>query len=310
MPHTDTLYYNIHMHGDQQRVPAFFKENRVLPILDKAGEWRLSVVRFEVSAHNIPIWISPPFARSYAVVYAYQGVRTTADVNFGTDNSYYNYHDIIDRINHTYQSTFQTFTTEVSNSIGNLPPDWPTEAPRLILRDDLRFEIIFLPAYEKLGVQFGHNYFLENKLRAIQHTRVGNDYMVVTTDNVWNHVDYNGTTYHYNRGLTSTLSKFHSAVLLLFETSMPVRAEKQTGQADILSKVITDFALNAEVWDGTSILYTPSGPLRYYNITSSSPLTEVSLDIFCMDEYDRKHPLLLTGDDECRVKIMFERTEK
>ena len=69
--------------------------------------------------------------------------------------------------------------------------------------------------------------------------------------------------------------------------------------------VLTDFEPIVAEPSRETIQFFPQGPLRFYDLRSEYPLTDIDLSIKWVDKRDNTYPLYLSSGDSFTVKLLF-----
>jgi hypothetical protein len=319
----DHIYYNITIKPDElNKGLATFSENRVDAILQNPSLYDLSVIRFTVPAENIPIFIWED--NKFEIVLTYKGVNYKSILQY-VENidpstfstfppSVWNYNDLIQSINLAFEDAYQQLKTAEP-----LAPF--TRAPRIVYDPIDRLNSIFVePTYssdittaDKIEVWF--NLALGDLFRGFQNfggvQALEDDpakiWRIIFRANITNEKTINGVQYLVATEEFSGLFRWNTLKALLFETDMPVVSESQGTQKNVFRQILTDFEPAEGFADTSSIQYFPRGALRFYEMTSTYPLTRVNVKISWEDKDGNIYPVFLSGDDTLTLKLYFKR---
>jgi hypothetical protein len=323
----ETKYVNIRIIGDQtpgtvNLKHAVYSETSTAPILQDSSKWSLSVVRFNLTTNEMPVYVFEDVPGSgvykYKVVLRLGTLRTEAPVNFiegGSQSPYestfafYSYNGIIDSINFAYYTAFLVIQADYISQVGPWPATFPTEPPKLRLLADNSLQFFFQPSYYSSAFSIGVNPALVNKMGSFSwylDQDAPYDALLDISDKKWNHVTYDGADYLYTNEPGKSIQNWNSVRKIVFKTSIPIESEYRSGQSVDRDQVLTDFDLSGVI-DGTDINFFPTGPLREYPMYNRSALYEMSLRVLWRDRFGVDHKWLLGPDDIASMKIQFQR---
>ena len=319
----DHLYFNITIKPDElNKGQATFSQNRVEPILQNPSLYDVAVIRFTVPAENIPIFIWQD--NKFEIVLTYKGVNYKSvlqyveniDPSTFTDfpPSVWNYNDFIQSINLAFEDAYQQLKTAEP-----LAPF--TRAPRMVYEPTDRLNSIYVePTYssdittaDKIEVWL--NLPLGDLFRGFQNfggvQGLEDDpakiWRIIFRANITNEKTINGVQYLVATEEFSGLFRWSTLKALLFETDMPVISESQGTQKNVFRQILTDFEPAEEFADTSSIQYFPRGAVRFYEMTSTYPLTRVNVKVSWEDKNGNVYPVFLSGDDTLTMKLYFKR---
>jgi len=318
----DHIYYNINIKKGIENTgiqfAASFNETRVEPILKRPSDYVLSVVRFSIPSQSIPIflWVDNLFK----VTISYLTFDFTTTLQFipnspGGSYDYYgrsiwNYQDFIDSINDGLLSSFNAFIA------GTVPFALrPTTAPYMVYNAET--QLCSLIAEEKYDVSYTNpvniyfNRSLINYFPALQSFDAGFDVKtayIKVKNNLNNVIINGGITYYEVKEEYSTLFLWNDMQKILLATdTIPVSNELIGAQLNKNQKIITDFEPLAAVNDRSQIQYFPQGPLRFYDMLSTYPLTNMNLKIYWETKSGQQYPLYINETDNCSIKLYFKK---
>jgi hypothetical protein len=317
------IYYNIDIRKgiehSGQPFQASFNETRVEPILKKPSDYVLSVVRFSIPSQSIPIFIWKP--NEFQITISYLNFDFTTTLQYIPNSpggsydyfgpSIWNYQDFIDIINAALLSSFNNFVAGTPAFALK-----PTTAPYMIYNSET--QLCSLIAEEKYDTTYTNPvyiYFNTNLFSyfpALQNfddeaNTIKSHYIKVKY-NFNNVLVIGGINYYEIREEYSTLVLWNDLQKILLETdSIPVNNELLGSQTNKLRKVITDFEPLSSINDRSVIQYFPQGPLRFYDLITDYPLTQMNLNIRWETKDGRSYPLYLNKYDNLTVKLYFKR---
>ena len=318
----DHIYYNIDIRKGVEnagkKFSATFNETRVEPILNNPSDYDLAVVRFSIPSQSIPIFLWKP--NEFSITISYLNFDFTTILQFipnspGGSYDYYgdsiwNYQDFIDSINVGLLASFNAFIAGVVPFALQ-----PTVAPYMIYNAET--QLCSLIAEEKYDTTYTNpvyiyfNRELSNYFPALQNYDADD-----AIKSVYIRVKYNfnnliveaGINYYEVKEEYTTLFLWNDLQKILLETdSIPVANELLSAQTNKLRKVITDFEPLSQINDRSQIQYFPQGPLRFYDLITNYPLTQMNLNITWQSKDGRTFPIYLTEYDNLTVKLYFKK---
>lgn len=319
----DHIYFNVTIKPDElNKGQATFSQNRVEPILQNPSLYDVAVIRFTVPAENIPIMLWED--NKFEIVLTYKGVNYKSilqyveniDPSTFTDfpPSVWNYNDLIQSINLAFEDAYQQLKTAEP-----LAPF--TRAPKIVYEPTDRLNSIYVePTYssdittaDKIEVWL--NLPLGDLFRGFQNygglQGLEDDpakiWRIIFRANITNEKTINGVQYLVATEEFSGLFRWSTLKALLFETDMPVISESQGTQKNVFRQILTDFEPAEEFADTSSIQYFPRGAVRFYEMTSTYPLTRVNVKVSWEDKNGNVYPVFLSGDDTLTMKLYFKR---
>jgi len=319
---TDHIYYNIDIRkpDDYKDLPfqAVFNETRVEPVLKIPSDYELAVVRFSIPSQNIPIFLWKENAFSVSLKYLNFVFTTTLQFipnSPGGNYDYYgksiwNYQDLIDSINVGLLTSFNNF-------VAGVPPflNIPTKAPYMIYDATTQLcSLIALTKYDSSFVNPVFIYFngaLSNYFPALQNFGTGDPIltkMIVVKNNFNNEIQIGTDEYYKMSEEYSTLFLWNDLQKILIETdTIPVVNELLGSQTNKTQKIITDFEPLSQINDRSMIQYYPQGPLRFYDMISNYPMTNMNVKIYWADKAGKTYPIYLNSTDNLTIKLYFKR---
>ena len=319
---TDHIYYNIDIRKPDDykglRFPAEFNETRVEPVLKVPSDYELAVVRFSIPSQNIPIFLWKENTFSVSIKYSTFIFTTilqwTANSPAGTYDYYgkavWNYQDFIDSINAGLLTSFNNF-------VAGVPPflNIPTKAPYMTYDPTTQLcSLMAITKYDSTYVNPVLIYFngaLSNYFPALQNYGTSDPILtklIKVKNNFNNDVQIGIDVYYKMSEEYSTLFLWNDLQKILLETdTIPVSNELLGSQTNKTRKIITDFEPLSQINDRSMIQYYPQGPLRFYDMISNYPMTNMNVKIYWTDKAGKIYPIYLNDTDNLTIKLYFKR---
>ena len=310
------IYYNVFIRGTPEGKPASFTENRVVPILNDPSLYELTVIRFSVSSFNIPISF---YDDSQYIKLQYQGTTILKNLQYIEPASaglpeFYTPKQPIYQFS-TYVQSLNIALQEAFDDLLVLEPTIPATEPPFMTFEPATG--LFTMNAEKAGydedlglnkvdIIFSYNLFkqynsFENFFLNPDETRI------IIRDTFTNSTIFNGQDYYFMTQSYSTLENISTVTRLVFlSNSIPVNQELLGFQNDVQQRQITDFLLEGVTSRG-DIIFTPRGPLRYYDLLSNYPLRQIDLNVRFQTDDGETYPVILTEGTNVSVKIQFRK---
>jgi hypothetical protein len=316
------IYYNIDIRkpDDGKDLPyqAQFNETRVEPVLYNPSDYELAIVRFSIPAQNIPIFLWKE--NSFSVSIKYLTFTFTTVLQFipnssGGSYDYYgksiwNYQDLIDSINVGLLASFNAFVAGTPAFGGK-----PTLPPYMIYTASTELCALVAPiAYDTTIANPVYIYFnnnLSNYFPALPN--FGTADLILTKwirvkNNFNNKSTIGGNDYYTMTEEYSTLFLWNDLQKILLETdTIPTLPELLGSQTNKTRKIITDFEPLSSINDRSTIQFFPQGALRFYDLISNYPLTNMNVKIYWADKAGTQYPIYLNNTDNLTIKIYFKR---
>lgn len=103
-----------------------------------------------------------------------------------------------------------------------------------------------------------------------------------------------------------TIGNWNVVTQIAFETSIPVQAELLPGQGDQVRRILTDFEPERDTpTRQAAYQFFPRGPLRWYPLNSSTPLSRISVYPKWIDDVGGVHPIYMGWYDYFSMKMEF-----
>ena len=318
----DNVYYNIRISNlENRRVQARFNENRVVSVLDNPSDYELGVIRFKVPASSIPIFLwddTPP----YYVTLSFDGVDVTKQLEYISEYGAAEDAELYGRAIWSYQTFVDIVNVGFSDAFDELkllkPLAPPTEAPVMSYDGVTNLftasaEQLYDDSTNTIGVYTNYDAFVN--IGGFQWSAdiqpPANDLKYKRfrfKDNFNNKVIVNGNPWYSMQQEYQSLALLGDITSIAFETdSIPVEPEYLPGQVNSTQRVMTDFEPVEGINDQVSFQYFPQGPIRYYDLKSSYPLTRIDLRIYWINKTGRQLPIYINRGDILTVKLQFRK---
>jgi hypothetical protein len=106
----------------------------------------------------------------------------------------------------------------------------------------------------------------------------------------------------------STLFLWNDLQKIILETdSIPTAPELLGSQTNKTRKIITDFEPLSQINDRSTIQFFPQGALRFYDLISNYPLTNMNVKIYWADKAGTQYPIYLNNTDNLTIKLYFKK---
>jgi hypothetical protein len=313
----DNVYYNVSLSNPLDAplpIKADYSSNRVVPILETPSDYEVSVIRFNIPA-NFPLFIWPTeIADAYQIQLEWNGSVVTKNLTYVEpctgclyENGIYHYQTLLDILNDKLE--------EARLELKVLDPSFPSTQ---------KIFFYFNPASGLFELyteaSYGANPLFELRMNANLFlgffgtfasegvfTGSGSGYIKFLIKNYTiNNVNIGATTYIKTIQEEPSLSNWTQFSLLAFETSIPVSGELEANDKNVKNTVLTDFSLTG-ISNRDYISFYPQGPLRYYDLRSEYPLTNVDLRVFVLYPNGVRYPLYLNRGDTLTAKLHFRK---
>lgn len=343
---TDNIYVNInfnHREEDGSTLSAAeYKVTKTIPILDKCDDYFCSVVRFDISLTNVPLYIFPVKPNSgltnespMIIGIRVGGVNYSFNLIYVPENNYrqvnqndprrqiidkyyfvYNYQNMIESLN---IALAKAYVASGLSLLGNEYPyfflDYASKLISLVV-DSRDFAPTQTPTVPN-PIPAATIYVNES----LQHFISGFAYKYIG--------DVNGREYElnlvsfgsFNNFLTSNQKKFNQEYVTLFNWSALKKIVMTTNSIPIVSEytptnssgissslpILTDFTPELE-FPGQSrsiAYYTPSAQYRLVNLKSSGSLYTIDVKIYWQDIFGNLYPLTISVFEQASIKIGF-----
>jgi len=312
----DMVYYNVNIFNkdEVEGKQCIFSENRVTPVLQNPSDYKFSCVRFQLPSINIPILFFRD--RDLFIKLQYDGAEVQQDLiyipNSATADIYqgrqpvYDYQEIVNSLN----IAFQTAKT----ALGVLKPA-TLVFERPIMTYDATTQLFSLlaevagydsalPSYIKIF--FSSQLFTLfcnlldfysdiNFTQIIIQNQYNNTFTSPITSTPW----YSMTQSQPSLELWPEIQRIE-----ILSNSIPIRQELQGQQDDVQKRILIDFNV-AGVPDKGIINFFPQGAIRYYDLTSNYPLTQIDCEFRWASASGESFPIFLNVGESCSAKFQF-----
>lgn len=319
---SDHIYYNVDIRKPPEyaNLPfaAIFNETRVDTILKDPSKYELSVVRFNIPAQNIPIflWVDNAFSVSIKYLnFTFTTVLQFIPNSPGGSYDYYgpsvwNYQDLIDSINVGLLASFNAFVAGTPAFVGK-----PTLPPYMIYTASTELCALVAPiAYDTTIANPVYIYFndnLANYFPALQNFGTADPILnkwIRVKNNFNNKSTIAGNDYYVITEEYSTLFLWNDLQKIVLETdTIPVNSELLGSQTNKTRKIITDFEPLSSVNDRSAIQFFPQGALRFYDLISNYPLTNINIKVYWQGKNEKVYPIYLGDTDNLTIKLYFKK---
>jgi len=343
----DKVYYNMviayQSKDNQANCIAETQYNEDDVILQKASDWYLSVIRFDIPTRSIPIMfvnIQPnqpdPDLTEYSVTLEYDGnFSPQTFLKFETShpnsavpvpNSQGKYPRGIYYGVYTYNRFLKFLNDALASAFANLPDPAPTTAPVVSFDSSTNLfsincdvtlydssianpvKIWFNNKLFSFFEGFDVNYFsrVDPNGRDIQFNIVPNQNVDPVTNMIKESQDY-PTISSWNSFRSLQL---RSNMLQTHQEFVPSGMDSSSKSASnpIIADFIPLFGESAgSSLTRTTISYTLNSAYKLINLMSDGPLTKFSLQVYWLDETGTEFPLTLNYRETVSVKLLFHR---
>jgi len=325
----DIINLNIKRYNPIGGLPEYaeFNSTRSDTILDKCSDYKLAITRFTVPS-NIPNLLMPSdviLAQSYNVAIQWEATVITERLEYVPwrvgdfyPRSIYSITHWIAMVNTAYKKA------HLAMKIAE-PTYSPIIEPFLVFNRDKASSVGFYIPAEFIHTNTNSARILMSGnvqligLNGIPARADFTDFNIYGTPH-WVYVDdwlYNrytsaspdppGQDFYIINSEFDPRENFNQITNIIFSTSsIPTAPELIAGNSAVTRRIITDFTIAGQISNvGTPITYTPSGPLRYYNMISDGPLRDIDLQVFIEYQNNELIPLYLLSGDSFELKIEF-----
>lgn len=314
----DNIYYNIIIrNADEEEKELKFSENRTVPILDKPSDYELACVRAYIPSFNIPLLFFPE--TNFYVKLKYGNTEVQKDLVYipvSFVNVYerynklpvYDYSEITESLNIALKDAKTDLDALVPALAGFDAPFMTYDAPSQLFsfNGEIAGYNTKLGAGNYIEVYFSSKVF--EFYANLQDFYVSDDETrIIIQDTFDNEVTFNSKPYYKMTQSQPTLELFVELQKIIFlSNSIPVVPELQPTQDDVTRRVFFDLNVTG-VADKAVISYFPQGPLRYYSLISSYPLTQIDCEIRWESKTGETFPLFINKDTTASVKLLFQK---
>lgn len=336
---SDNIYFNVSVksNNDLPSTIATYDATRTRNVIDKADDYYLSVVRFQVPAFYVPLLIfQPSEADPTRGIYSITMERnaqieqinleyiedTTSVV---TDDDYYWVHSYVNlarMVTAALAEAFALFSGAANIPVGAVAPfvTFNPTTKRFSLWADFTYSQDPTVSANPINIYF--NYYLWTLLNAFPHvdqrttntfSADGEDIQITIIDlenNISQSNDPSDTTLYYVMEQEYvTLYNWNPYKKLVMVTNLlPTQSEYINASGDGTLKILTDFIPFNDINDVRSTFqYFPSAQYRLIDLLSSEPIRNIGLQVYWQDINDQLWPIELPPYSEITVKLAFVR---
>lgn len=334
-PKDDHIYYNVNLYNDtNEKIYARFQEFRSSAIIDSPKDYHLSIVRFQVPARNIPIFIFEE--DGYNVTLSYGGDDFTETVVYVPNNTIEpnnmtvrTYQAFLDMINTAFSAAF----TALKVAHAGAPP---TIAPYLIFNAETKLfslivEDLYDPVYAMAAtIEIYMNYKLFHFFQTFPSIFMGynnaKDFQIIAEDTHNNFNSFPGFPPVMGVDLLQITQELESIGLwndltgLVFTTmNIPVKPEyipnlerQGTSSSNNNIRILTDFepdrsGTSGEPTSALSYQFYPQGPYRFIDMLGEQPLQTLDCQVYWRSKNQTLHPLRIDPGDVFTLKMLLQR---
>lgn len=342
------VYYGLTaINADQNKPikqPLKFVDIRNTPYLYSPEKYSLSIIRFNVKTSDyLPVFIpeaklgqSDPNKLIYEITLidaagtaltqniTYIPTNTTISINppitlIDMSNDYYyiyNMNQWIKMMNATLSTMCNSLLVanaffNYDNTTGKIslyvPTSWTTE--KIYFNESLKVLLMTFP--------YIYEYDPNNGKDMYRLDWYNNNYL--------NTVTLNSINYYKMEQTTSSTSIFNPVKSIVFESSLFPIIPSSTSKPYLFgqpvnggegancqfSPEITDLQLTGEIeqsYQGT-IQYIPSAEYRLFDLSRSSPLSTIEINVYWRDQFNNKHNVYLPPSCSCDILLLFRRKD-
>ena len=312
----DFIYYNINIFNSNEEAgkECKFSENRVIPVLNNPSDYKMACVRFQLPSINIPILFFKD--RDLFIRLEYEDASVQQDLIWipnGPNSTIYSdrepVYDFVEVVN-SLNVAFQTAKT----SLNILKPAViPFERPIMTYTPETQlFSLLAeIAGYDealptKIKIFFSSqlftlfcnllDYYVNiNYTQIIIQNQYNNTFTSPITSTPW----YRMTQSQPSLELWPELQRIE-----IFSNAIPVRQELLGQQEDVQRRLLIDFNVSG-VPDKGIISYFPQGPIRYYDLISQYPLTQIDAEFRWASASGETFPIFLNIGESCTAKLQF-----
>jgi len=340
------IYYNLtFINNDNFLVPADASETRASKILDNPSEWLMSVIRFDVDSHTLPLNIplfqtgSTTATTSY-ITLKYLGNYYTQNIIFVNPslhfsgkrpNGIFNYQSWLDFVNTALGLAFASTTVVGFSPLFIYNPltqliDLYVDGNFLPSAGANKIEIFVNPDLYLYLTNFQYDYDTQPILSPFYTLR-----MAITNDNtiiipaMGSRFEYPIATqafaaalYKNSQYAIGTASWNSVRGIILKSNLLPNRDEiiptsptsANNYSTSATMPIISDFLVpiqNDVTSNRVTLEYIPLSQYRYVDLLSTTPLEKVDFQMFWSDFLGNIYPIYLFPNTGMSVKILFEK---
>ena len=333
-------YYNLtFINTNTFNVPAEASESRSTAILDNPSDWIMSVVRFDIDAHSLPLNLPAMQHNSLTETQSYvtvkkNGVYFSENVTYQSNTlgekipAIYNYQRWLDLVNDALKIAYNGLGGVGFSPIYIFNP--LTGLIDLYVDSDFiedtvnKFEIYFNPVLYLYLTNFQYDFYPEFNLLHRFKLNITNENTILLPPNgsrvgyplaIQN---YSGTLYKISQFAPGTSSWSSVRGIVLQSTLIPARKESVPLNTDVSNNlnsnsilpIISDFLVPVEqlVTDNRCVLeYLPTAEYRRLDLLSATALKNIDFKIYWSDFLGKLYPVELFPNTGMSIKILFEK---
>ncbi|MDO8931585.1 MAG: hypothetical protein Q7U97_04260 [Rhodocyclaceae bacterium] len=347
------IYYNARL--SQREVPgqppetilAAFSDNRPSPLLQKASDYRMSVIQFNVSVHDLPLLAVEhpnqtgqfPTETFYTFTIKSAAASATATVQWTPqENIAQTTGDLGDAYWYCYD--FITFGVSINAALQQAmtslialdPTQEGTPPPFFQYNNATATWLLFAPQQFQEGNADGLQLFAnEQAYHLFQGFPMFGDNRL-PLDQAWRFLiihqggesffQIGEAQYILRQQTPGSLCSWNPVQRIVFTTaSIPIVSEstnpqssyatgQDVGSGNASQQILTDITpqiVRGDELASGTIYYTPSAEYRFSDMMSDAPLTNVDFRIWWADYLGGLHPLRLSHNGTSSAKLLFRR---
>ena len=340
---SDYIYYDLQFNnvsGDLNNLPNLqFVDNRSSPIISKANDYKMSIVRFQVDTSYLPSYVclvqpnqSNPNLSIYSVTLKFGSNESSQNfliwipVNKNLtipsnsnqiqdfNNQYYwgyNSQYFLDLLNTQLKIALDELIVLDNSLTGCEYPFFRWENNKVVLYTDSTFDIqVFFNKglYSKFS-SFNLIYYKENTN--------GKNYEIIV-DKFYK-VQIDGDYYYRTEQEYDIVSNWSPVSSILFlGNGLPVQYSLASPSINQIegynvnvnssdyNNIITDIQVN-EQWYKSNIIYNPSAEYRWISLLGTDGIKDVNISVFWKDKVGNIHSLKMNPGCSATMKILFQK---
>jgi hypothetical protein len=326
----DTIYLNASIKGDGEYIPLVYNQNFTQSLVNKASDYYLSIIRFQLPSGSLPIWIYDDTV-SYRITLDFNGATSSADVLWqnqnpnttaGDDKFLYSISPLVDMVNNACSRAYSGWTGGPTGITG--PPLCYYN------NDNKQFAFIFQQGYRnlydptgatgvsvrlsnalaRLFLSMPYQYDERQPDESLFRFQMVSDPIGTSTSSLPS--PYNSSIYFQLKETYSSFSTQNPVKSIIFQTNMPIRYEtfqsvsKTSSNLQINYGTLTDFAIS-ELSIGETVLDVTYNAIRYRYSTfvSDLPLNNVNFSVIWTDQKGNIYPYRINNNTIANVKFAF-----
>lgn len=321
------VYFNAHHLNDTKTyVNASINITRSSPILINPSEYKMSIIRFDISTTSLPLtkWNADFIISmdSKLGVFSLTLDRPTygGSDQLSEDGWFYSINEFVNYVNYTLNLLYLQMKTlyntldfppvlyfENDRYYFIIPKEYITENIRIFFHPRLYNKIFGLPIIYRVDLAPVLGLYLDYKQCKIIENLSN---LPIIYENT------NKTLYRLISDVSNSGSTSDIRSIYMNTTNMPIVLENisynntQESISRSSDNRITDFILDTSsnpLISRTRIVYLPTAEYRYIQLKGTEPMFRVGIDIFFTDFEDIQYRLKLAPKNSIDVKILFEK---